>query len=131
MAQDGLFFKQVAAVHPVTRAPIVAIALQGVLAIVIALLGSYDRILNYVVSVDSIFFGLTACCVFILRKRQSGDAGITRVPGHPVTTILFITICALVVINTVSRYPDNTLIGIAIMLAGVPAYLFWRWRNTQ
>lgn len=131
MAQDGLFFKRVATVHPVTRAPIVAIALQGALAIVIALLGSYDRILNYVVSVDSIFFGLTACCVFILRKRQSDGAGITRVPGHPVTTILFITICFAVVINTVYRYPDNTLIGIAIMLAGVPAYWFWRWRNRQ
>lgn len=131
MAQDRLFFKQVAMVHPTTRAPIVAIALQGVLAIVIALWGTYDRILNYVVSVDSIFFGLTACCLFILRKRQSDEVGITRVPGHPVTTILFITICALVVINTVYRYPDNTLIGIAIMVAGVPVYWFWRWRNMR
>ena len=131
MAKDGLFFKQVATVHPRTRAPIVAIAVQGALAIIIALLGTYDRILNYVVSVDAIFFALTACCIFILRKRQPGEAGTTRVPGHPVTTIVFIAICVLVVINTVYRYPDNTLIGIAIMIAGVPAYWFWRWRNTQ
>jgi len=131
MAKDGLFFKQVATVHPRTRAPIVAIAVQGALAIIIALLGTYDRILNYVVSVDAIFFALTACCVFILRKRQPGEASTTRVPGHPVTTIVFITICVLVVINTVYRYPDNTLIGIAIMIAGVPAYWFWSWRNTQ
>lgn len=131
MAQDGLFFKQVATVHPRTRAPIVAIAVQGALAIIIALLGTYDRILNYVVSVDAIFFGLTACCVFILRKRQPIEAGATRVPGHPFTTIIFIAICALVVINTIYRYPDNTLIGIAIMTAGVPAYWFWRWRSTQ
>ncbi len=129
MAQDGLFFKQVGTVHPRTRAPIVAIALQGVFAIVIALLGTYDRILNYVVSVDVIFFGLTACCIFVFRKRQpNSDGKITRVPGHPVTTIIFIAVCALVVINTVYRYPDNTLIGIAIMIAGVPAYLFWRGR---
>jgi basic amino acid/polyamine antiporter, APA family len=131
MAQDGLFFKQVATVHPRTRAPIVAIAVQGALAIIIALLGTYDRILNYVVSVDAIFFALTACCIFILRKRQPVEAGITRVPGHPFTTIIFIAICVLVVINTVYRYPDNTLIGISIMIAGVPAYWFWRWRNTQ
>ena len=131
MAKDGLFFKQVATVHPRTRAPIVAIAVQGALAIIIALLGTYDRILNYVVSVDAIFFALTACCIFILRKRQPVEAGITRVPGHPFTTIIFIAICVLVVINTVYRYPDNTLIGIAIMIAGVPAYWFWRWRNTQ
>jgi basic amino acid/polyamine antiporter, APA family len=129
MARDGLFFKSVGMVHPRTRAPIAAIALQGVLAIVIALLGTYERILNYVVSVDVIFFGLTACCIFILRRRGITGEGITRVPGHPVTTILFIAVCALVVINTVYRYPDNTLIGIAIMIAGIPAYLFWRWRN--
>ncbi len=129
MAKDGLFFNLVGLVHPRTRAPIVAIALQGLLAIVIALLGTYERILNYVVSVDTIFFGLTACCIFVFRKRE--PAGVNRVPGHPVTTILFIAVCWLVVINTVYRYPENTLIGIAIMLAGIPAYLFWRWRSNR
>jgi APA family basic amino acid/polyamine antiporter len=128
MAQDGLFFKSVGTVHPRTRAPVVAIALQGLFAIVIALLGTYERILNYVVSVDVIFFGLTACCIFVFRKREP-VRGITRVPGHPLTTIVFVAVCWLVVINTVYRYPQNTLIGIAIMIAGVPAYLFWRWRN--
>jgi APA family basic amino acid/polyamine antiporter len=134
MAKDGLFFKRVGTVHPRTRAPIVAIALQGVLAIIIALLGTYERILNYVVSVDVIFFGLTACCIFVFRnrlKQHNSETGITRVPGHPVTTILFIAVCSLVVVNTVYRYPDNTLIGIAIMVAGVPAYMFWRWRNSR
>jgi basic amino acid/polyamine antiporter, APA family len=132
MAQDGLFFKSVGFVHPRTRAPIMAIALQGLLAIVIALLGTYERILNYVVSVDVIFFGLTACCIFVFRKREAADTGkITRVPGHPFTTIVFIAVCWLVVINTVYRYPQNTLIGIAIMVAGVPAYLFWQWRKSN
>lgn len=132
MAKDGLFFDQVGTVNPRTRAPVVAIALQGLLAILIALLGTYDRILNYVVSVDVIFFGLTACCIFVFRKQQPDtDGKITRVPGHPLTTIIFIAVCALVVINTVYRYPDNTLIGIAIMIAGVPAYLFWRGRQSK
>jgi APA family basic amino acid/polyamine antiporter len=125
MAKDGLFFKSVGMVHPRTRAPIVAIALQGVMAIVIALLGTYERILNYVVSIDMIFFGLTACCIFMFRKR------VTRVPGHPFTTIAFIAVCWLVVINTVYRYPHNTLIGIAIMIAGIPAYWFWRQRSIR
>lgn len=129
MAQDGVFFKSVATVHPGTRAPIVAIALQGVLAIIIALLGTYDRILNYVVSVDSIFFGLTACCIFIFRRREA-VAG-TRVPGHPVTTILFIAVCWLVAINTIYRYPQNTLIGIGIMFTGILVYIFWPSRSEQ
>jgi APA family basic amino acid/polyamine antiporter len=129
MAKDGLFFQRVGMVHSQTRVPIVAITLQGLLAIVIALLGTYDRILNYVVSIDMIFFGLTACCIFIFRKREAPAE--TRVPGHPFTTIVFIVICWLVVINTVYRYPHNTLIGIAIMIAGIPAYWFWRQRSSR
>lgn len=131
MAQDRLFFESVGTVHPRTRAPIVAIALQGLLAIIIALLGTYERILNYVVSVDVIFFGLTACCIFVFRKREVKhlNSAITKVPGHPITTLLFVTVCALVVINTVYRYPENTLIGLVIMVAGIPAYLFWHRRN--
>jgi APA family basic amino acid/polyamine antiporter len=130
MAQDGLFFKSVGTVHPKTRAPIVAIALQGLLAIAIAFLGTYDRILNYVVSIDVIFFGLTACCIFVFRKRSDSDGGrLVKVPGHPITTLLFIAICWAVAINTVYSFPENTLIGIAIMLAGLPAYWFWRSRR--
>jgi APA family basic amino acid/polyamine antiporter len=133
MAKDGLFFKTVASVHPKTRAPIVAIILQGVLAAIIALWGRYEQILNYVVSMDFIFFGLTACCVFVFRKRsaavdQNTDL-ITKVPGHPFTTAIFVAACWLVVLNTIFRYPANTLIGVAILIAGFPAYLFWSKRN--
>ncbi|HUE83972.1 MAG TPA: amino acid permease [Pyrinomonadaceae bacterium] len=133
MAEDGLFFRSVGQLHPRTLVPVVAIALQGTMAIIIALSGRYEQILNYVVSVDFIFFGLTATCIFLFRSRGAGggptDTGvrlITRIPGHPITTALFIAACWLVVINTVYRYPENTLIGLAIVLAGVPAYLFWR-----
>jgi APA family basic amino acid/polyamine antiporter len=129
MAKDGLFFKQVATVHPRTRAPIVAIVLQGVLAIVISFWGRYEQILNYVVSMDFIFFGLTACCIFVFRKREGLPATSTRTPGHPFTTLLFIAACWLVVINTIMRYPSNTLIGVAILAAGVPAYIFWSKRS--
>lgn len=133
MANDGLFFRSVGMVHPRTRAPIVAIALQGLLAIMLALVGEYGAILDYVVSVDVIFFGLTACCIFVFRRRltQSEQIGATRVPGHPFTTIVFIAVCWLVAMNTIYQHPANTLMGVAIMLAGIPAYWFWRWRNTK
>jgi APA family basic amino acid/polyamine antiporter len=127
MADDGLFFKSVARVHSQTRVPIVAIALQGLLAIVIAFWGRYEEILSYVVSVDFIFFGLTALCLFRLRRQDK--AGGIRVLGHPFTTMLFVAICWIVVANTIYRYPANTLIGLGILLAGIPAYLFWKWRN--
>jgi APA family basic amino acid/polyamine antiporter len=131
MALDGVFFRRVAYVDPRSRAPVVAIALQGVLALVIALSGSYGQILNYVVSVDFIFFALTAGAVFAFRRRASTDEANAgwSVPGHPITTALFIAACVLIVAATVYRYPADSAIGIAIMLAGLPVYYFWSRRS--
>jgi basic amino acid/polyamine antiporter, APA family len=133
MAKDGLFFKSVAWVHPRSRVPVVAIAMQGILAAIIAVSGRYEAILNYVVSVDFIAFGLTATCIFIFRRRQQLDAtsgiGVFRTPGHPITTILFIVACWLVVISTVYQYPRNTILGLLILIAGMPVYLFWSRRK--
>jgi len=134
MAEDGLFFKSVGWIHPRTRVPATAIILQGACAIIIALSGRYEQILNYVVSVDFIFFGLSASCIFALRRhdtRAGTAAPGYNVPGHPVTTVLFIAASWLVVANTVYKYPTNTVIGLAIMLAGVPVYFFWKRRRSR
>lgn len=132
MAEDGLFFNGVAKLSRRSRVPVIAIVMQGVLAAVIALSGKYEQILNYVVSVDFIFFGLTAMCVFIFRRRSKAahaQGRLARVPGHPLTTAIFIAVCWLVVINTVYQYPRNTVIGLAILLAGIPAYFLWQRKN--
>jgi APA family basic amino acid/polyamine antiporter len=134
MAEDGLFFSSLAKLNR-ARVPAFAIALQGALAIVITLSGRYEQILNYVISVDVIFFALTAATVFIFRRRRKTDSPLQnssafRVPGHPFTTLFFIVACAGVAFSTLYRYPHNSLIGLGIMLTGVPAYLFWRVRGT-
>jgi APA family basic amino acid/polyamine antiporter len=123
MAEDGVFFRAVAKVHPKTRVPMLAIALQGVAAIVIALTGTYEQILGYVVSVDFIFFGLTGLALFVFRRR-GGNAGF-RTPGHPYTTAIFVAACWLVVGGTFVRAPMNSIIGIGILLAGLPAWWMW------
>jgi APA family basic amino acid/polyamine antiporter len=128
MAQDGLFFKSVATLHPRTRVPSVAIILQGLFAIFITLSGTYEQILSYVVSDDFIFFGLSASCLFIFRARDK-DKQSFMMPGHPYTTGLFIIVCIVVVANTIYKYPINTLVGIGILLTGIPVYYYWK-RNT-
>jgi basic amino acid/polyamine antiporter, APA family len=125
MAEDGLFFKSVGWLHPKTRVPVVAIALQGILAMLIAVSGQYEQILNYVVSVDFIAFGLTGTCIFVFRRKDQGSDGF-RVPGHPWTTIFFVAASWLVVLNTIYKYPANSAIGLAIVCAGVPVYYLWR-----
>ena len=134
MAEDRLFLKSVAWLSPRTRVPVVSIALQGLLAMIIAFSGKYEQILSYVVSVDFIFFGLTAVCIFVFRRRAAkkpsdaeSDQVRYKMPGHPVSTALFIAVCWLVVANTVYKDPGNTWIGLVIVAAGVPAYFFWQW----
>jgi basic amino acid/polyamine antiporter, APA family len=129
MAADGLFFRAVGYLHPETRVPVVAITLQGLAAVVIALSGRYEQILNYVVSVDFIAMGLTASALFVFRRR--GEAGSFRTPGHPWTTLFFVLSCWAVVASAIYGHPGDTVIGLALMAAGLPAYFFWRGRKGQ
>jgi basic amino acid/polyamine antiporter, APA family len=129
MAEDGVFFRALARVDSRTQVPVAAIVLQGAWAIVIALSGRYEQILNYVVSADFIFFGLTASCLFVFRRRAARAHVSTRaaypMPGHPVTTLVFIAVSWLVVLNTILKYPKDTLVGMAIILLGIPVYRIW------
>ena len=125
MAEDGVFFRQLAWVHPRTRVPVFAIVLQSVWTMLILFSGSYAQILNYVTAMDWIFFGLTASCLFVLRRREQTVARF-RMPLHPITTALFCLVCWSVVANTIYRYPSNTLVGMAILVSGVPVYYIWK-----
>ena len=131
MAEDGLFFRRVAQVSPRTQVPVIAIVVQGFAAAVIAISGTFGQILSYVVSVDFIFFGLTGAALFVFRRRDPDQAVAFRAPLHPLTTILYVAACALVVVATVWNNPINSLIGYGILLAGVPAFLYWRRVNAR
>ena len=117
MARDGVFFRQIGTLHPRTQAPAAAIALQAVLAVAIAFSGRYDQILNYVVSIDFIFFGLT------------GVAAIRMKTGHTLAAVFFAAICWITVAATIAKDPATSSIGLAILAAGVPVY--WLWTNKR
>jgi APA family basic amino acid/polyamine antiporter len=129
MAEDGLFFRSVAQVNARTRVPVVAIALQGIAAAVIAVSGTFGQILSYVVSVDFIFFGLTGIALFVFRRRDPDQAVAFKAPLHPLTTGVYVAACVITVVATVWNNPENSLIGYAILLAGVPACLYWLRKN--
>jgi basic amino acid/polyamine antiporter, APA family len=84
------------------------------------------------VAMDSIFFGISAICLFVLRSRaaRQGLPNVEyRVPGHPWTTLIFIAAEWIVVASTFEHDPKHSLIGFAIALAGLPAYYLWRAKN--
>jgi APA family basic amino acid/polyamine antiporter len=127
MARDGVFFRAVGELHPRTRVPALAIALQGLVAGLIAVSGRYEQILNYVVSVDFIAMGLTGAALLVFRRR--GELGRFRAPGHPWTTAFFVLSCWLVVAATIHRHPQDSLKGLAILALGLPVYWLWSRRG--
>jgi APA family basic amino acid/polyamine antiporter len=131
MARDGVFFKAVGRLNPRTRVPVIAIVLQGVWAAVVAMTGRYEQILNYVVTIDVLFFGLTGASLLVFRARARRDGteqtqgDLIRVPWHPITTGLFVVACWGVAISTLVRFPQNAGIGVGILGLGVLVYRFW------
>jgi basic amino acid/polyamine antiporter, APA family len=127
MARDGVFFETIGRLHPTTRVPVAAIALQGIFAMLLTAWGQYRQILDYMIAVDFLFFALTASCLFVFRRRDTHqDPPGFRTPGHPWTTGLFVASSGLFVANLVVQRPGVTLLGMALLLTGVPVYALWR-----
>jgi APA family basic amino acid/polyamine antiporter len=130
MARDGVFFKAVGQLSPRSRVPVVAIVLQGIWAAIVAMTGRYEQILNYVVTIDVLFFGLTGASLFVFRaqarrKGMSAQPVLVRVPWHPFTTGLFVLACWSLAISTLVRFPQNAGIGVVILAIGALVYFFW------
>jgi APA family basic amino acid/polyamine antiporter len=131
MARDGLFFKKLGELSPRTAVPQTAIIAQGLAATGTALIGQYEKILNYEVAVDFLLFAAVASSLFVLRHRDGGAPakGIHRVPGHPYTTGLFVAGCIAIVASTIWNDPGNALKGWLILFTGIPVYLYWSRRK--
>jgi APA family basic amino acid/polyamine antiporter len=133
MAGDGLFFSRLARLHPRYRTPGAAIVLQGGWAILLTLTGGYGELLDYVVFGDWIFFGATAATLFLYRSRErrgleSRDLRF-RMPGYPITPLIFILAAVYVVLGSVLSNPNNALKGIALIAIGAPVYRYWSGRD--
>ena len=133
MAKDGLFFSSLGRLSRRTAVPAVAIVAQGLTATATALIGQYEKILNYEVAVDFILFALVATSLFVFRHRERGllPKGIHGVPGHPYTTAIFVVSCVAIVASTVWSDPVNSIKGWLILLTGIPVYLYWSHRRRK
>jgi basic amino acid/polyamine antiporter, APA family len=127
MARDGLFFKRLGQLSTRTAVPATAIVAQGAAATALALIGQYEKILNYEVAVDFFLFAAVASSLFVFRHRDAGllAEGVHRVPGHPYTTGLFVAGCVAIVATTIWSDPVSSVKGWLLLFTGIPVYLYW------
>jgi APA family basic amino acid/polyamine antiporter len=131
MARAGLFFRPVAAVHPVYRTPHVAIAVTCVWSAVLAVSGSYEQLFTYVTFASVLFSTLGGLAIFRLRRTHAHLPRPYRVWGYPFVPVLFVAGSALLVVNTLMERPVESLLGLGIVAIGLPAYWHWRRRPMQ
>jgi APA family basic amino acid/polyamine antiporter len=131
MARDGLFPESVARLHPRFATPSVAIVIQSVWAVVLVFTGTYGQLVDYVVSADWIFFGAAGASLFVFRRKfplEDRAEGVFVTPLYPLVPGLFVAVSLLIVASVLWTNPVRSGIGLGLLAAGVPAYLFWSSR---
>jgi basic amino acid/polyamine antiporter, APA family len=134
MANDNLFFKSLAEVHPRFRTPAAAIIALGIWSAILACAGRFAELIGGVIFIGWIFYGLGAAAIFPLRRASQGKPIPYRIPGYPFTPFIFVLAAAAIVGNAIYlafRDPvqfRNLAVAIVLFLLGLPAYYFWRRR---
>ena len=125
MAKEGTFFKSCAYIHPKYNTPSTGIVLQGWWAGALILSGSFDQLTDMLVFASFIFYGATALGVFVLRVKMPDVPRPYKAWGYPFVPALFILFCVALIVVTLITKPREALMGLGLMMAGVPFYFYW------
>jgi len=126
MARDGVFFRKLAEVHPRFGTPAFSVIVSSGWTILLAATGSFEQLFTYVIFAAWIFYMLAASSVFALRRRRPDAHRPFRVPGYPWTPLAFVVSAAAIVVNTIAARPGRSLLGLGILLLGLPVYYWWQ-----
>jgi len=130
-AHDGLFFRQLAHVHPKFRTPSTSLILQAILSSLLLLaIGRFQALFSLAIFAEWFFYALTASTVFVFRRRDPAGSRPYSVWGYPVLPLLFIAAAAVLLVFSFANQPRNSIIGTVIILCGIPLhYAFQRRRR--
>lgn len=128
MARDRVFFRRLADVHPRFETPAFAIGAIALWSMLLAATGTFQQLLTYVVFTGWAFYALGGLSIFALRRKFPNAPRPFRVPGYPLTPILFVASAAAIVLNTIVTQPSRAAAGIGVVLLGAPVFYLWRMR---
>jgi len=131
MAQDGVFFKRMAEIHPKWRTPAFSLIGQGIWAAALTVSGRYDQLYTYVIYGMVLSYTLTVIGMFLLRWKRPEIPRPYRCTGYPWLPAIYVIIGAAWTLYTIITRPSEAFWGTAIVLIGVPGYLYWKWSNRK
>ena len=129
MADDGLFFRRVARVHPRFETPSVAIVLTACLGIGFVLVRTFEQLADQFVVAIFPFYALAAAAVFVLRRRRPDLPRPVRVWGYPAVPLLFVLASLVILGNALREHPGTTGLAFGGILLGIPVYYGWAGRD--
>jgi basic amino acid/polyamine antiporter, APA family len=130
MARDGLFFRGLQRLNS-AAVPRNALWAQALWASILVLSGSYSDLLEYVISVDILFFVLLVIAVIVLRRKRPDLPRPFRAPGYPFLPLLYAAAGAVLIAILLVANPRTTWPGYALVATGVPVYFLWRRRGSS
>ena len=131
MASDGMFFKPLAKVSERTRVPVNAVLAQAGWASVLTLSGTYDTLTDSVVFASCLFYALSAAAVIVFRRTEPDLPRPFKTWGYPFTPIVFVLVSAALLISALIATPKQALLGIGVILLGVPLYFYWNRNRSE
>ena len=131
MAQDKLFFRRAGRLNPRTHAPVPALVMQCIWAVLLTLSGQYNDLLDYVIFAVLLFYILTIGGLFRLRRTRPELERPYKAAGYPVLPALYIVVAGLIEFLLLWNKPAFTLRGLILVLLGVPVYFLWRRKEGQ
>lgn len=129
MAQDGVFFRRMAVIHPRWRTPAFSLIGQGVWAAVLTMSGRYDQLYTYVIFGMVLSYTLTVIGLFVLRWKRPDVPRPYRCSGYPWLPAIYILVGVTWTLNTIIQRPTEAFGSAAIVLVGVPGYLYWKRKS--
>jgi basic amino acid/polyamine antiporter, APA family len=126
MAQDGVFFRRMAVIHPRWRTPAFSLIGQGIWAAILTVSGRYDQLYTYVIFGMVLSYTMTVIGLFILRRKRPDIARPYRCTGYPWLPAIYVLVGVAWTLNTIIERPTEALWGATIVAAGIPGYLFWK-----
>ncbi|MGA2624204.1 MAG: amino acid permease [Bacteroidota bacterium] len=128
MASEKVFFRSFARIHPKYHTPVPSLVGQGILASFLVITSTFNQLFTYAIFASWIFYAMAAGAVIVLRKRSPELPRSYRTWGYPFTPVVFILFSLYLVIATIVEDPRDAVIGLGIILLGLPAYFYWRKR---